>query len=290
MLKSLTLELTGRCQLRCTHCYADSAPTGGHGTMTVTDWRRVIDQASDHGVETVQFIGGEPTLHPAFCALVEHALSHVAHVVIYTNLVLVTARLWELFTSRGVALSTSYHSDREDDHDAVTGRRTSHARTRSNIAQAVRRGVPVQVGIVGFDNGRHVARARADLTALGVANVRVDRLRRIGRAASDSTVPSAELCGRCGRDRLTVTPDGHVLPCPPARWVRLGNIHHDSIARCLETLAATSFTHTDTYSCTPAGDDENSNSRPPKDALPAKRLLHLASDPFRHRVGETRKS
>ncbi|MBC6447570.1 radical SAM protein [Actinokineospora sp. HBU206404] len=61
----LWLELTGRCQLNCTHCYADSGPSKSHGAMTTSDWLLLIDDAAEIGVREIQFIGGEPTLHPA---------------------------------------------------------------------------------------------------------------------------------------------------------------------------------------------------------------------------------
>ena len=63
-VRFMWLEITGRCQLRCVHCYADSGPESGHGTMTAADWKRVIGEAADAGVRMVQFIGGEPTLYP----------------------------------------------------------------------------------------------------------------------------------------------------------------------------------------------------------------------------------
>ncbi len=63
-LSFLWLEITGRCGLSCSHCYARSGPSGSHGTMTADDWRSVISQAAGLGVSMVQFIGGEPTLHP----------------------------------------------------------------------------------------------------------------------------------------------------------------------------------------------------------------------------------
>ena len=73
-LRFVWLEITGSCQLACVHCYAESGPTGTHGTMTGGDWRRVIDQAAALGVRLVQFIGGEPTMHPELPRLVDHAL------------------------------------------------------------------------------------------------------------------------------------------------------------------------------------------------------------------------
>jgi MoaA/NifB/PqqE/SkfB family radical SAM enzyme len=43
-LNFVWLEITGKCQLSCEHCYAASGPHGSHGTMDADDWRRVIDQ------------------------------------------------------------------------------------------------------------------------------------------------------------------------------------------------------------------------------------------------------
>ena len=60
-LNFVWLEITGKCQLECLHCYAESGPGGTHGAMTAANWRRVIDECADLGVEMVQFIGGEPT-------------------------------------------------------------------------------------------------------------------------------------------------------------------------------------------------------------------------------------
>lgn len=131
-VRFMWMEITGRCQLRCTHCYADSGPEGGHGTMTITDWKRVIDEAAVLGVRMVQFIGGEPTLHPALAVLVDHALARDLEVEVFTNLVHVTPRLWETFSRPGVRLATSWYSDDPVEHVAITGRR-SHARTRAGI-------------------------------------------------------------------------------------------------------------------------------------------------------------
>lgn len=50
----LWLEITGRCQLACVHCYAESGPAGSHGLMTKADWLRVLDEAAEIGVEMVQ--------------------------------------------------------------------------------------------------------------------------------------------------------------------------------------------------------------------------------------------
>ena len=100
------LEVTGKCQLRCTHCYAESGPSGTHGMMGAADWLRVIDQAVGLGVKMVQFIGGEPTLYPWLKLLVEHALRQGLSVEIFSNLVHITDDLWEVFSQPGISLAT----------------------------------------------------------------------------------------------------------------------------------------------------------------------------------------
>src|SRR5690606_35962982 len=120
--------------------------------MTTTDWLRVLDQAAALGVEMVQFIGGEPTLHPDLPRLVEHAPHHGLAVEVFTNLVHVTAELWELFSRPGVSLATSYYSDDPAEHAGITGR-PSHLRTKANIAEAIRRGIPLRVGVIDLGGG-----------------------------------------------------------------------------------------------------------------------------------------
>ncbi|MBE1532703.1 radical SAM/SPASM domain-containing protein [Actinomadura algeriensis] len=221
----LWLDLTRKCQLSCTHCYNDSGPDGDHGIMTRDDWTVALDQAAVGGFRRVQLIGGEPTLHPDAADLVEHALVRGVQVEVYTNLVHVPDLWWSLYRHPGVSIATSYYSARADEHNTVTGRR-SHARTRTNIAKAVRLGVRLRAGIVTFpgDGGEAAARAaRRDLEALGVTDIRLDGVRPFGRAATTSPDPVG-LCGRCGDGRASIGPDGTVSPCVFSTWMGVGDI------------------------------------------------------------------
>jgi MoaA/NifB/PqqE/SkfB family radical SAM enzyme len=219
------LELTGRCQLTCLHCYADSGPAQGHGVMTGQDWLRVIDQAAGHGVTRVCLIGGEPTAHPAFAELLDRALSAGMHVEVFTNLYRVTDRLWSLFSRSGVSLATSYYSADPDEHDAITGRPGSHRRTRASIAEAVRRRIPIRAGVIGLTSGQRTGQARADLIALGLPEpaIAFDRLRAFGRGAA-SLPDEADTCGSCGHGNAAILPDGTVTPCVFTRAATAGSV------------------------------------------------------------------
>ncbi|GAB7029482.1 radical SAM protein [Streptomyces sp. NPDC021749] len=147
-LRFAWLEVTGLCNELCDHCYADSSPKGTHGTMTVADWVRVIDQLAGMGVADVQFIGGEPTLYPQLPELIAHAHGAGLGIEVFSNLTYVREPLWTTFVECGVRLATSYYSDRPEEHDAVTNLRGSHRKTRANIEKARRLGLAIRGGVV----------------------------------------------------------------------------------------------------------------------------------------------
>lgn len=220
----LELEITQFCQLRCAHCYSDSGPHGGRGSMTAEDWERLMDQAAALGVETVQFIGGEPTLDPDMPRLARYALNIGLNVDVYTNLVHVTSGLWQLFTHPGVSVAFSWYSADPGKHAEVTGSRASYARTKANIAEAVRRGVRLRAGIVEVVDGQDIDAAMDELRALGVTAMHADRSRGVGRAAHGQAPVVSELCGRCGQGRAAVGMDGQVTPCVLGRFLVAGNV------------------------------------------------------------------
>jgi hypothetical protein len=63
-----------------------------------------------------------------------------------------------------------------------------------------------------------------------VEQLKVDRLRQVGRGVRDLAPTVDQLCGGCGDGTLAVLPDGQVRPCPMARWLALGDAHTTTLA------------------------------------------------------------
>lgn len=126
----------------------------------------------------------------------------------FSNLLRVTPRMWEIFARPGVRLATSYYSDDAGQHDAITERRDSHARTTANIAKAVRRSIPLRVGLIDIVDDQRTERARRRLAELGVTNVDIDHLRQVGRGVRDQRSGVAQLCGACAHGKLAVATNG----------------------------------------------------------------------------------
>jgi MoaA/NifB/PqqE/SkfB family radical SAM enzyme len=127
-------------------------------------------------------------------------------------------------------LATSYYSDVPAEHDAITRRRGSHSRTLTNIKEAVTRNIALRVGIVETSNSKRTEHARAELEAVGVTSIGIDRTRRVGRAAVGSKPDASQLCGKCGNGCLAISPEGTVWPCVFSRWLPVGNVRKAPLA------------------------------------------------------------
>jgi MoaA/NifB/PqqE/SkfB family radical SAM enzyme len=183
-LRFLWLEITAKCNLFCSHCYAESGPQGElYGDMTYGAWTRVIDEAAGLGCRGVQFIGGEPTMHPRLDDLVDHANHRgFAFIEVFTNATRLGKELLGCFQRGGVHVATSFYSDDPAVHEHVTQGKGSWERTVRGIESVLAAGLPLRVGVIETERNRgHGPRAVEFLKALGVREVRMDRERGVGR-------------------------------------------------------------------------------------------------------------
>ncbi|MET9253734.1 radical SAM protein [Streptomyces sp. NPDC003717] len=236
-IRSVELEITGTCQLQCVHCCTDSGPKVGPGKMTRQNWHEVIIDVANLGIPAVQMIGGEPTLAPFLPHYIAQAVDLGLAVEVYSNLAHMRPAVWAALSRPGVTLATSYYSDQPGEHDKITASRGSHTRTRDNIIEAVRRGIPLRAGIVEVQEGQRIQQAEADLRALGVKRIKHDKARPVGRAADPAAgVPSVgALCGHCFRHRVSINPDGQVSGCILSRFIDAGNVRERRLTDILNS-------------------------------------------------------
>lgn len=67
----MDLALTYRCNNDCNHCY--NARSRNFPEMSITEWKKVIDQVWDLRIPHIVFTGGEPTLYSGLDELVAYA-------------------------------------------------------------------------------------------------------------------------------------------------------------------------------------------------------------------------
>jgi sulfatase maturation enzyme AslB (radical SAM superfamily) len=132
-LSFLWLEITQKCNLECLHCYADSSPREDLlGRMDTQTWLSVLEESATLGCSQVQFIGGEPTLHPDLPRMIRYASAcGYSFIEVFTNATRFDECFIDTFIEHRVDIATSFYSDVPDTHDAITRHHGSFARTVS---------------------------------------------------------------------------------------------------------------------------------------------------------------
>ena len=236
---TLFVELVGRCNERCVHCYADSAPT-------VTDALEreivfeVIDQAAAAGFRRIQLTGGDPLLCEFLPEAVAHAASRgIPRIEIFTNGLALTETLLDQLAPHRPAFAFSVYSTAPEAHDAMTRTPGSHRRTLAAIDRVVARGLPCRAAAVVLDPSGDVQELVDMLRGRGVESVSWSRAFAVGRGTELAEVPPAarpapstvvEGGGHrapgesAGHGKLCVTYTGDVVPCIFQRTSVLGNV------------------------------------------------------------------
>jgi MoaA/NifB/PqqE/SkfB family radical SAM enzyme len=246
-LSFLWLEITQRCNLTCQHCYAGSSPGRPLSQgMARNDWFRVISEASTLGCKAIQFIGGEPTLHPDLPDLIQHSRSSGFEMIeVFTNATTLNEARLQLFQSEKVSVACSFYSDDEAVHDSITRQRGSFLRTKDGIVKALAQGIDLRVGIIEMElNSGHHDRAASLLRSLGVNRIGRDRIREVGRGTAEIAprLPQyGDICGHCWKGKLCVTDSGDAYPCIMARKTCVGNVMQDALSNIVDGRSLTKF-------------------------------------------------
>jgi radical SAM protein with 4Fe4S-binding SPASM domain len=117
----LQLHVTSRCNLRCTHCYAE----GGARDMSPELFRRTLDAFDELRALRepercwVQITGGEPLVHPSFAEFLKEAALRFP-VKVLTNGTLVGREEAEFLAAHCLSVQVSFDG-LEAEHDRVRG-------------------------------------------------------------------------------------------------------------------------------------------------------------------------
>ena len=137
-------NLTRTCNLKCQHCYTDSANRRYEGELTTEQCRTVLDDLAAFKVPAVLFSGGEPLSRPDVLDLAAYARSKGLHVVLSTNGTLIdrktAERLKELeFAYVGISLDSAF----PEVHDHFRGVSGAYERTMRGFRHCVEVGQKV---------------------------------------------------------------------------------------------------------------------------------------------------
>ncbi len=238
---SVMLEITGRCNLDCQHCYLDIKHPPEE--MTTAEIFSILEQLAQAGTFFLTITGGEVMLRKDLVPILRRARELGFALRVFTSGTRMTWSLArELAQLELVAVEMSLYGTRCDVHDTITRRPGSHRKTLRAALMLKRLGVKVvlkapmlsslegdhtafmsltkRVGAVGRIDPAVMVRRDGDTTPAGLrasTDALVRAFREVGSytpgvALPPPVHPDNAPCA-IARRTARIAPDGSVFPC-----------------------------------------------------------------------------
>ncbi len=132
---------TRRCNLRCVHCYSESADRDYAGELATAEAKKLIDDLAGFGAPVILFSGGEPLIRPDLFELVKYAVGKKLRAVISTNGTLIDADAASRLAEAGIAYVGVSIDGLERVNDGFRRVRGAFAKALSGIRACMKAGV-----------------------------------------------------------------------------------------------------------------------------------------------------
>ncbi len=144
--RDVDLEITSKCNLRCSYCYYFDNPSQEYTDLPLDQWLSFIDELGECGIMTVTLCGGEPFIRPDLKEIIAHIVRNRMRFTILTNGTLLTDD-WGTFlaeTGRCDIVQISLDGSKPEIHDSCRGA-GSFSQAVAGIRIMQRHKVPVTV-------------------------------------------------------------------------------------------------------------------------------------------------
>ena len=191
----MDLALTYRCNNDCAHCY--NARERTFPSMTVDEWKKVIDTTWDLSIPHIVFTGGEPTLLDYLPELIAYAEANGQITGLNTNARRLADKnyLAKLVSAGLDHVQITVESDDPDIHDAMVGTKGAHKQTIQGLKNVLESPLYVMTNTTMLQDNVHTIPATLDFLAeIGVPTVGLNALIYSGRGSDVGTgLPESEL-------------------------------------------------------------------------------------------------
>jgi len=196
---TLTLAITGDCNLACRHCWVRAGEASAPGHVPLQSMRRMVEEFAALGGKGIRITGGEPLCHPDWLEMVRSSTSlGFETVALQTNAMLFTdeslAGLRAL-DFPGLSVQVSLDGATAGTHDFVRGEGSFNG-VMQGITRLVQAGLAAKVSIF-FTEMRHNLGEIPDLLELadsiGLGSVATGAMVRCGRASEASLLAPPEV-------------------------------------------------------------------------------------------------
>ena len=143
-----SLEVTQRCNMRCTHCYIPLSirKNSRQTELSLSEIQRILDEIKDAGCLWLLLTGGEPLLRPDFLDIYNYAKRKGFLLTFFTNGTLLTPRIADALCEwRPFNIEITLYGYSQATYERITGIPGSHARCLRGIELLLERQLPLKL-------------------------------------------------------------------------------------------------------------------------------------------------
>lgn len=148
-------NMTRRCNLKCVHCYSNSADIEYPDELTTEEGKKLIDDLAAFGSPVILFSGGEPLMRRDLFELAQYATDKKMRAVISTNGTLITKDIAARLQKIGLSYVGVSLDGLKKTHDRFRGKKGAFAEAMEGIRNC--RDAGIKVGIRFTVNKKNLA-------------------------------------------------------------------------------------------------------------------------------------
>ena len=187
--RSIDVELTARCNLRCTYCYFFNNPSVEYNDLPTEDWLRFFEECGRLGVMSMTLAGGEPFMRKDLPELLEGIVDNNMRFSLLSNGGLIDDEIAAFIasTSRCNYVQVSVDGSCPEVHDSCRGN-GSFTKAIRGIRTLQSHGIPVAVRVTIHRHNVHDLEniARFLLEDLGLASFGINSAGYLGTCRLNS--------------------------------------------------------------------------------------------------------
>lgn len=138
-------NMTRRCNLKCIHCYSNSADIDYPDELTTEEGKELIDDLAAFGSPVILFSGGEPLIRKDLLELARYATDKGMRAVISTNGTLITKDIAAKLQKVGLSYVGVSLDGLEKTHDRFRGKKGAFAAAMDGIRNCREAGIKVGI-------------------------------------------------------------------------------------------------------------------------------------------------
>ncbi len=148
------IEVTSHCNLTCRHCYVRDNSTKDE--LTLSEWKRIIDEVAEAGCLWLIFSGGEPFLRNDFLEIYTYAKRKGLIIVIFTNATMITPQIADYLEElKPFYLEISLYGLSRQTYKDITGSAEAYDRCMEAISFFMNRKILFRLKSVLIKENKH---------------------------------------------------------------------------------------------------------------------------------------